>query len=693
MIIPKLIRESINLKDGRIITIETGQLAKQANGSALIRMHNTILLATVVKGEKKNIDFFPLTVDYREKYSAGGKIPGGFIKREIRPSNEEILITRFVDRVLRPLFPKKFRKEIQIMISLLSYEKNILPDGLAGLAASTALMLSRLPFKGPISEIRIIRIKKKLIINPGLEEIKKSDINLIIGASINSILMLEGEIKEVSEKDVFNIIKKAHFIIKLQIKAQIKLINKFSIFRKKKFKKKNIQFKKKFAIFSYNKIYKFFLKEKKNRIKKYINILNNFFFIKKKYFIINKYFEKLKKKIYFLILLKKKIRLDGRKYNEIRNFWCLVGYLPEVHGSVIFSRGETQSLTTVTLGSSLDINRINNPTLKLKEKFYLHYNFPSFSIGEVRKIQGLSRREIGHGNLAQMALKNIIPKNNPYTIRLISDIFESNGSSSMATVCAGSLALMDASIFIKNTVCGIAMGLIKNKKSKKYIILSDIIGEEDYMGNIDFKITGTLYGMTSVQMDVKIKKFTYNMLNNILEKSKKCRLKILKNMNKILSIPRKKIKYNAPKIYHFNIPKNFIKYIIGPGGKNIQKIQHKTNTFISIKEKKYFGFIEILGKNYEKIKKTLNFFNKIIFVPKIGKIYKANIKYIKNYSAFIEINKFVKGFILFSKREWKKLNKILKIGNFIKIKYLGIDNINEKMKFSINYYLYKKNLI
>lgn len=292
-----------------------------------------------------------------------------------------------------------------------------------------------------------------------------------------------------------------------------------------------------------------------------------------------------------------------------------------------------------------------------------------------------------------MALKNIIPKNNPYTIRLISDIFESNGSSSMATVCAGSLALMDASIFIKNTVCGIAMGLIKNKKSKKYIILSDIIGEEDYMGNIDFKITGTLYGMTSVQMDVKIKKFTYNMLNNILEKSKKCRLKILKNMNKILSIPRNKIKYNAPKIYHFNIPKNFIKYIIGPGGKNIQKIQHKTNTFISIKEKKYFGFIEILGKNYEKIKKTLNFFNKIIFVPKIGKIYQANIKYIKNYSAFIEINKFVKGFILFSKREWKKFHKILKIGNFIKIKYLGIDNINEKMKFSINYYLYKKNLI
>ncbi|WP_185861199.1 polyribonucleotide nucleotidyltransferase [Blattabacterium cuenoti] len=695
-----IVKETISMKNGRTIIIETGRLAKQADGSVIVRVKNTMLLATVVvSNEKKNeVNFLPLTVDYREKYSAGGKIPGGFLKREGRPSDEEILTMRLVDRVLRPTFSDSFKNEIQIMISLLSYDQTVLPDGLAGLAASAALSVAGIPFNGPISEIRIIRLNGKFIINPSLDQLRGADIDLIVGASNNSIIMIEGEMKEIKENEFLETIIEAHQAIKLQIEAQIRLVNRLSknrifFFEDLKNQEKEM-LEKELFLFSYEKIKKIYQNflDKKNRFIQEKIVLNDF---KKKFLtekeenaenkeiIVDQYFEEIKKKITRNLILEKGIRLDGRTNKQIRSISGSVDYLPGVHGSALFSRGETQSLTTVTLGSSLDANRIDNVIMENQEKFYLHYNFPPFSTGEIRSIRGVSRREIGHGNLAQRALKNIIP-NNPYTIRVVSDILESNGSSSMATVCAASLALMDAGIPIKNPVSGIAMGLFMENEKK--VIISDIMGEEDHFGDLDFKITGTKYGITACQMDVKkMEGVTYDLLNQILMQALEGRTFILKKMLEIFPECRKKMKPHAPKIYTFNIPKDFIGSVIGPGGKVIQEIQSCTNTNILIEEKGNLGYIEIIGKDNEKIEKAIKKIKQIAFVPELGKVYKAKVKSIKDFGAFVEISKGVEGLLHISEIGWKRLNNIeeeLHIGDIIHVKFMGMDEKNKKMKLS-----------
>ncbi|WP_375323047.1 polyribonucleotide nucleotidyltransferase [Candidatus Karelsulcia muelleri] len=705
---PELIKENILLEDGRTLSIETGYLACQANGSAVVRMANTSLIATVVVSteEKKGVNFLPLNIDYREKYSAGGKIPGGFIKREGRPSDEEILTMRLVDRLLRPLFPKIFYKEIQIMISLLSYDINVLPDGLAGLVASTAVYLSGIPFKGPVSAVRIIRIKNLFIINPGIEDVKKSDIDLIVGGTINSILMVEGEMKEVSEKEIIKIIKIAHFYIKIQIKAQINLLKKIKnkSLSKRDFNLKNKNFfylKEKLNFLFFYKIYNIYKKfyKKKIRLKKINILLNN---IKKIFFNDNIFineneidilFFEIKKKIIREIICKENIRLDGRSLDDIRNIYSKVDCLPGVHGSAIFSRGETQALSTVTLGSSLDVNKIDNVIIQDKQKFYLHYNFPPFSTGEIKLLKGVSRREIGHGNLAQRALKNIIPFDNPYTIRVVSDVLESNGSSSMATVCASTLALMDAGIPIKRPVSGISMGLIFNKFTGEALILSDLLGDEDNIGDMDFKITGTKYGMTACQMDIKIYGISYEILLKTILKAKKIIIFIINNMLTTLNYPRISLKPTAPKIYTFNIPKTFIGAVIGPGGKIIQEIQSSTETSLKIEEKENLGKIEILGKNYNKIKDAIEKIQSIVFFPKIGKIYKAKVKYIKPFGVFVELSKGIEGLLHISEISWKKLNNLenyIKIGHLINVKYLGKNKKNGKIKLSHKILLSRK---
>ncbi|AGW85886.1 Polyribonucleotide nucleotidyltransferase [Blattabacterium sp. (Nauphoeta cinerea)] len=702
-----IVKETISMGDGRTIIIETGRLARQADGAVIVRAKNTMLLATVVvsKETKKNeTNFLPLTVDYREKYSAGGKIPGGFIKREGRPSDEEILTMRLVDRVLRPTFSDSFKKEIQIMISLLSYDKTVLPDGLAGLAASTALSVARIPFNGPISEIRVIRSNEKFIINPSLDQLKEADVDLIVGASSHSIIMIEGEMKETKEKEFLETVMIAHKAIKPQIEAQLRLVDKLSkscifFFDDQKSinssqEQENKMLKEELHLFSYEKIekiYQNFLDKKTRSVQEKI-VLNDFkrkFLTKEKIegeekeAIIDQFFEEIKKNITRNLILNKGVRLDGRTKKQIRSISSFVDYLPGVHGSALFSRGETQSLATVTLGSSLDANRIDNVVVENQEKFYLHYNFPPFSTGEIRSIRGVSRREVGHGNLAQRALKNVIP-NNPYTIRVVSDILESNGSSSMATVCAASLALMDAGIPIKNPVSGIAMGLFMENEKK--IIVSDIIGEEDHFGDLDFKITGTKYGMTACQMDVKtMQGVTYDLMNKILMQALEGRIFILNKMLETLPKYRKKMKPNAPKIYTLNIPKDFIGSVIGPGGKVIQEIQSYTNTNIFIEEKGDSGYIEIIGKDDEKIEKAISRIKKIVFVPELGKVYKAKVKSIKDFGAFVEISKGVEGLLHISEIGWKRLNNIeeeLHIGDIIDVKFMGMDEKNKKMKLS-----------
>ncbi|MGX7590763.1 polyribonucleotide nucleotidyltransferase [Candidatus Karelsulcia muelleri] len=704
--IPKLIKEKIFLKDGKYIKIETGQLAKQADGSVIIRMGNTILLATVVisKEEKEGVNFLPLTIDYREKYSAIGKIPGGYLKREGRPTEEEIMTMRLIDRVLRPIFPKKFYKDIQIMISLLSYEKNILPDVLAGLAASSALYISEIPFKEPVSIVRIIRVNNSFVLNPGIEQLKNSRFELIIGGSNSSILMIEGEMKEISELELLKAIKYAHKHIKYQISAQKRLRKKMKLKNKTISKKKeynNFFPEKIIQVIKYNltKIYnKFYNKKKRNYkletlLKKLKNKMHKYSDNEITY-----YFNELKKKIILDLMFKTKKRLDGRNWNKIRDIWCKVDLLPGVHGSALFTRGETQALSTITLGSSSDVKKIDSVMEQsvmeqsvmeqAQQKFYLHYNFPPFSTGEIRIIRGISRREIGHGNLAQRALKNILPSNNPYTIRIVADVLESNGSSSMATVCASTLALMDAGIPIIRPVAGIAMGLIINQSTGEKIVLSDILGEEDSWGDMDFKIAGTKLGITACQMDVKVEGLNNEILAKILLKAKIGRLFILSKMLKTIPKPRIFLKPHAPKIYAFTIPKSFIGAVIGHGGKKITDIQHETNTSIFIEEKNNLGRIEIIGKKNEEIKKAVRVIKSLIFIPKIGNIYKARVKSIKEFGVFIEISKGVESLLHISEINFQKLDRLedfLKIGDIILVKYLGVDNKNGKMRFSNKY--------
>lgn len=698
MEIPKAITEKIVLDDGREIILETGKLAKQADGSVVVTCGGTMLLATVVAAKEANpgVDFLPLTVDYRDKFSAGGRIPGGFMKREGRPTDEEILTMRLVDRVLRPLFPDDFHAEIQVMIQLISYDGSILPDSLAGLAASAAISITDIPFNGPISEVRIIRHNGKYIINPSLAQMDEGfDLDIMVGASKDSIVMIEGEMSEISEKDMIDAISVAHEAIKKQIDAEERLAAKVGKSQPKReycHETHDEELRSAITEFSYQKIYDIAKtpSEKHERSEKFDAVLEEFLSryteeeLEEKKSLAATYFHDVQKDAVRQLILNEGIRLDGRDTKTIRPIWCEVNYLPGSHGSAIFTRGETQSLTTVTLGSSLDANRVDNVISQHEEKFYLHYNFPPFSTGEVRPVRGVSRREIGHGNLAQRALKYVIPKDSPYTIRVVSDILESNGSSSMATVCAGTLALMDAGIKIKKPVSGIAMGLITDKDSGKWSVLSDILGDEDHLGDMDFKVTGTTDGITACQMDIKIQGLSFEIMEKALNQAKEGRLHILGKILETISAPNDHLKPNAPKLVSLEIPKDFIGAVIGPGGKIIQQLQKDTDTVITIEESNDVGKVEISGVDQAKIDEAIEKIKQIAFVPEVGATYKAKVVSIKPFGAFVEISKGVEGLVHISELEWRRLEKVedsVKLGDIIEVKYLGVDD-KKKIKLS-----------
>ncbi|MFQ3269096.1 MAG: polyribonucleotide nucleotidyltransferase, partial [Flavobacteriales bacterium] len=592
--IPQGFKQTIDLGDGRTIEIETGKLAKQAHGSVVVRMGDTMLLATVVsnQGAKEGVNFLPLTVDYREKFAADGRYPGGFLKREARPSDQEILVMRLVDRVLRPLFPSDYHSETQLMIQLMSYDKDCMPDALAGLAASACLMLSDIPFEGPISEVRVARIDGKFIVNPNPEQLESADMDLMVGASLDSVTMVEGEMDETSEADMIEGIKVAHEAIKIQCSAQLALAEAIKVGAKREYcheapddldllaQVKEACYDKSYAVAKSGNPDKYARKKAFGAIKDDFLATLSEEDRAAKSFLLGKYIHQVEKDAVRDVVLKEGIRLDGRSTTDIRPIWSEIDYLPTVHGSAIFTRGETQSLSTVTLGTALDVNRIDNVTFRGSEKFYLHYNFPPFSTGEARPIRGVSRREIGHGNLAQRALKGMIPAENPYTIRIVSEILESNGSSSMATVCAGTLALMDAGIPMTRPVSGIAMGLITDEATGEFAVLSDILGDEDHLGDMDFKVTGTEKGITACQMDIKVKGLSYDILTKALEQSKAGRLHILAELLKTIDTPRTELKPYAPRIEILMVAKDCIGGIIGPGGKIIQKLQLDTDTTI-----------------------------------------------------------------------------------------------------------------
>ena len=693
-------KQIIKLEDGREISISTGKLAKQAHGSIELRMGKTHMLATVVSNfeAREGVDFLPLTVDYREKFAADGRFPGGFLKREARPTDQEILIMRLVDRILRPMFPSDYHAEVQIMISLNSHDNDVKPDALAALAASAAITISDIPFNGPISECRVARIDGEFIINPSTEKLENADIDLMVGASEKSVAMVEGEMDEVSEEEMIEAIKVAHEAIKKQCKAQLELASKIGISpQKRKYCHENHdeELRDKISKETYDKVYSVASKElsKEERYTKFNEIKTNWKNSlseeeSEKYDekLIDVYYHNVEKKAVRSLVLSEKKRLDGRKTDEIRPIWCEIDYLESPHGSAVFTRGETQSLTTVTLGSSTDVNRLDGVTLQGSEKFYLHYNFPPFSTGEARMKFSVSRREIGHGNLAQRALKKMIPSDNPYTVRIVSDILESNGSSSMATVCAGTMALMDAGIKIQKPVSGIAMGLISNENDpNNYAVLSDILGDEDHLGDMDFKVCGTSDGITACQMDIKIEGLSYEILKQALKQARDGRLYILEKIVETIDKPRVQLKPQTPKIITLNVPKSTIGGIIGPGGKIIQELQEATETNISIEEVDDIGVVEILGTNQEKIDLAIKKIKSIAFVPEVGEIYKGKVKSIMPYGAFVGISSNTDGLVHISELAWERVEKVedvLSEGQTIDVKLISIDEKSGKLKLS-----------
>ena len=694
--IPEPIRETIQLEDGRTISIETGKLAKQADGSVVVRMGNTMLLATAVASKDVNpdIDFLPLTVDYREKFASSGKFPGGFFKREGRPSTEEILVMRLVDRVLRPLFPKDYHAETQVMIQLMSHDENVQADALAGLAASAALAISDIPFEGPISEVRVAKIDGELVINPSYEANERSTIDLMVGGTEDSVTMVEGQMDEVSEEEMIEAIEFAHKAIQKQIAVQKELINKVAkAFPKRDYPKadQDEALYDKIKEATYDKLYAIAKegtgKHERSEAFKAVKeeLLETFSDEEKeeKGKLIGEYFHDVMKKAVRDLTLNEGLRLDGRKTNEIRPIWIEVDYLPSVHGSAVFTRGETQALATVTLGTSREVNMIDGATMRAEEKFYLHYNFPPFSTGEARPLRGTSRREIGHGHLAQRALEPMVPEDVPYTVRVVSDILESNGSSSMATVCAGSMALMDAGIQMKKPVSGIAMGLIYDEDTKNYAVLSDILGDEDHLGDMDFKVTGTKDGITACQMDIKIKDLKREILEKALHQAKEGRMHIMGEMKKAISEPRQQVKDFVPKMVKIEIAKDYIGAVIGKGGKDIQQLQEDTDTTIVIEEVDGKGIIEIMGTDMDKIQKVLDRIDVITFEPTVGEIYEGRVTSIKDFGAFIEIAPGTEGLLHISEIDWKRVNNVsdeLKEGDIVKVKLLGMDR--GKMKLS-----------
>ncbi|MDO5615106.1 MAG: polyribonucleotide nucleotidyltransferase [Cruoricaptor ignavus] len=692
---PEAIIEKFQLKDGREISIETGRLAKQANGSVVVKCGGTMLLATVVANKDANpgVDFLPLTVDYREKFYAGGKIPGNFFRRETKPSDDEVLTMRLVDRVLRPLFPEDFHAEVQVMISLISYDKEVMPEALAGLAASAAIAITDIPFNGPMSEVRVVRIDGQLSVNPSLENLKKADLDIMVGATKDSIVMVEGEMKEISEAEMLEAIKYAHEEIKVQIEAQERLaarIPSSQIKRTYEHEVHNEEIREKVWKETYDKVYAVAKtpSAKEERHDNFAAVLEEFLsqyseeeraeiepFAKV-------YYHDVEKEAMRQMILNEGIRLDGRDSKTIRPIWSEIDYLPGAHGSAIFTRGETQSLTAVTLGSVKDANMVDSVAINYDEKFFLHYNFPPFSTGEARPLRGTSRREVGHGNLAQRALQNMIPTENPYTIRVVSDILESNGSSSMATVCAGTLALMDAGVQISKPVSGIAMGLITDPKSGKFTVLSDILGDEDHLGDMDFKVTGTADGITACQMDIKIQGLTMDIMETALNQARDGRLHILGEILKTIDKPRADVKPHAPKMEVLEIPKDFIGAVIGPGGKIIQQLQKDFETVISIEEIGEIGRIEISGVNRENINATIAAINEITFVPVVGEVYNGKVVKVMDFGAFVAIAKGTEGLLHISEIEWKRLDKVpYAEGDEVQVKFMGYDD-RKKMKLS-----------
>jgi len=693
---PQAITETIVLKDGREVTIETGKLAKQADGAVVVKMGGTMLLATVVAAKDANpgVDFLPLTVDYREKFSAAGRVPGNFFRRESKPSDDEVLTMRLVDRVMRPLFPEDFHAEVQVMISLISYDGKVMPDSLAGLAASAAVTITDIPFNGPFSEVRVIKKDGVLSINPSWETLQSGvELDIMVGASKDSIVMVEGEMDEITEQEMIEAISFAHEEIKIQIEAQERLaarIEKAQTKREYCHETHDEELRKEIWDYAYQRYYDIAKdpSAKHERNDKFSAVVDEFLEkyteeeLEEKEVLAKTYFHDVQKEAVRQLILNENIRLDGRNNQQIRPIWCEVDYLPAAHGSSIFTRGETQSLTTVTLGSLLDANRIDSVISQHDERFFLHYNFPPFSTGEARPLRGTSRREIGHGNLAQRALKVMIPEETPYTIRVVSDILESNGSSSMATVCAGTMALMDAGIQMKKPVSGIAMGLITDKESGKWTVLSDILGDEDHLGDMDFKVTGTAEGITACQMDIKIQGLTMDIMEKALMQARDGRMHILGEMLKTIDKPNADVKPHAPKLVMMEIPKDFIGAVIGPGGKIIQQMQKDTDTVITIEERGEIGHIEISGTDREKINAAVAQINEITFVPVIGEVYKGKVVKVMEFGAFIQLAKGTEGLLHISEIAWERTEKVpYKEGDEVEVKFMGYDD-RKKMRLS-----------
>ena len=696
--IPKTYKEIIDLGDGRTISIETGKLAKQAHGSVMVQMGKCMLLCTVVSNYKSaNVDFLPLTVDYREKFAAAGKYPGGFFKREARPSSDEILTMRLVDRVLRPLFPKDYHNETQVMIQLMSHDEEVMPDALAGLAASAAIQLSDFPFECAISEARTARINGEFVINPSRAQLEEADIDIMVGASKESVMMVEGEMEECSEEEMVEAIKFAHEHIKKQCDAQEKLAKAFGKKETREYdpEDENEDLMKKVNDFTYDKCYgvakKGLSKAERNlafdSIKEELMDTFSEEELEEQEALINKYFHKSEKEAIRNLTLEKGVRLDGRKTTDIRPIWCEVDYLPSTHGSSLFTRGETQALATVTLGTSREANQIDSPTHQGEERFYLHYNFPPFSTGEARPLRGTSRREIGHGNLAQRALKRMVPIDCPYTVRVVSEVLESNGSSSMATVCSGTMALMDAGVQLKKPVSGIAMGLISD--GKKHAVLSDILGDEDHLGDMDFKVTGTADGITACQMDIKIKGLSYDILIEALNQAKDGRLHILSKLTDTISTPNADVKAHAPKMITRTIPGDYIGTLIGPGGKNIQELQKTSGCSLVINEDPDTeeGIVEILGTDQEGIDMVLSHIESMLFKPEVGSVYEVKVIKLLDFGAVVEYCEAPGNEVLLhiSELAWEKTEKVtdvVNLGDTLDVKYFGVDPRTRKDKVS-----------
>ena len=696
--IPKTFTQEILLNDGRTISLETGKLAKQAHGTVVVRMGNCMLLCTVVSNyHSSQVDFLPLTVDYREKFAAAGRYPGGFFKREARPSDGEILTMRIVDRVLRPLFPKDYHNEVQVMIQLMSHDENVMPDALAGLAASAAIQLSDFPFECPISEARVARVNGEFIINPSRAQLETSDIDMIVGASADSVMMVEGEMDECSEEEMANAIKFAHEAIKDQIDAQMKLADAIGRKEVREYDRaeENEELQKQIHDAAYDKCYAIAKKgtgkaerslafsELKDEIKASFSEEE----LEENGDLIGKYFGKAQKDAVRELVLGEGMRLDGRKTDEIRPIWCEVDYLPSTHGSSIFTRGETQALATVTLGTSRESNQIDMPSYEGEERFYLHYNFPPFCTGEARPLRGTSRREVGHGNLAQRGLKGMIPDDCPYTVRVVSEVLESNGSSSMATVCSGTMALMDAGIKMKRPVSGIAMGLISD--GDRFAVLSDILGDEDHLGDMDFKVTGTSEGITACQMDIKIKGLSYEILVKALKQAREGRLHILEKLVETIDQPNESVKAHAPKMINRRIPNEFIGAIIGPGGKVIQELQKESGCTIVVTEDPITeeGIIEILGTSPDGIAMVEAKIDSVTFKPIVGNSYEVKVIKILDFGAVVEYTEAPGNEVLLhvSELAWERtenVTDVVNLGDIIEVKYFGIDSRTRKEKVS-----------